>query len=121
MKPYSRSERVSAKIQHAISDLLKKKISNPSIEMATITGVKMTDDLRIAYVYITIFGDQKKSTRALNGFKRSAGFIKKTIAPGLGLKYMPDLKFMFDDSFDRAARMDALIEDAVKDIPESSE
>jgi ribosome-binding factor A len=50
----------------------------------------------------------------LKGFKKSKGFIKKSIAPKLGLKFMPDLKFVHDDSFDRAARLDALIEAAPK-------
>lgn len=120
MKPYSRSERVSTKIQYAISELLKKKLSDPSIEMATISGVRVTDDLKIAYVYITVFGDKHKAVKALEGFKRSRGFIKKAIAPKLGLKYMPDLKFVFDESFDKGAKMDALIQNAVKNIPESS-
>ncbi|MCP4022371.1 MAG: ribosome-binding factor A, partial [Desulfobacteraceae bacterium] len=37
------------------------------------------------------------------------------IAPKLGLKYMPDLKFVHDDSFDKAAKMDALINSTIKD------
>ena len=121
MKPYSRSERIRNKIQSAISDLLSKKMYDPRIEMATISNVKMTQDLRVAYVYIAVFGDQKKASDALDGFKKSKGFIKKSIAPKLGLKYMPDLKFILDDSFDKSARMDALIKDAVQDIDEDIE
>lgn len=116
MKPYSRSERICNKIQSAISDLLSRKMYDPRIEMATVSGVKMTEDLRIAYVYIAVFGGPKKASDALDGFRKSKGFIKKSIAPTLGLKYMPELKFVLDESFDRSARMDALIKDAVKDI-----
>ncbi len=112
MKPYSRAERVSGKIQIAITDLLSKKIQDPRMEMATISGVKMTPDLRVADVYITVFGDKKKVRQALEGFKKSKGFIKKSIAPKLGLKYMPELRFVRDDTFDKAAKMDALIKSA---------
>ncbi len=115
MKPYSRADRISGKIQHAISELLSKKMQDPRIEMATISGIKMTPDLRIAYVYVTVFGDKAKIAGVLEGFKKSKGFIKKRIAPKLGLKYMPDLKFVHDDSFDKAAKMDALIKSASKD------
>jgi ribosome-binding factor A len=112
MKPYTRAERISGKIQHAITELLNKKMQDPRVEMATISGVKLTPDLRVAHVYITVFGDKERISKALAGFKNSKGFIKKNIAPKLGLKYMPDLKFFYDDSFDKAAQMDALIKSA---------
>ena len=109
MKPYTRAERISGRIQLAITELLNKKMQDPRIEMATISGVKLSADLKIAHVYVVVFGDEKRIMDALEGFKKSKGFIKKSIAPKLGLKYMPDLKFVHDDSFDKAARMDALI------------
>jgi len=121
MKPYTRAERISMKIQQAITELLTKKISDPRIEMATISRVKMTADLKLASVYVTVFGDEDRITDTLAGFKKSKGFIKKNIAPQLGLKYMPELRFFHDDSFDKAARMDALIESVVKDLPEDQE
>lgn len=117
MKPYTRAERISMKIQQAITQLLTKKISDPRIEMATVSQVKMTPDLRLASVYVTVFGDETRIAETLAGFKKSRGFIKKNIASQLGLKYMPELRFFHDDSFDKAARMDALIESAVRDLP----
>jgi ribosome-binding factor A len=75
----------------------------------------------LASVYVTVFGDEDRIAATLAGFKNSKGFIKKHIAPQLGLKYMPDLRFFHDDSFDKAARMDALIDSVVKDLPEDPE
>ncbi len=112
MKPYSRAERVSGRIQVAITDLLSKKMSDPRLEMATISGVKLSSDLRVADIYITVFGDKKRVRQALEGFNKSKGFIKKSIAPKLGLKFMPDLRFVRDDTFDKAAQMDELIKSA---------
>jgi len=112
MKPYLRADRISGRIQVAITDLLRKKIQNPKVEMATISGVKLSSDLRVADVYITVFGGKKKIAEAMEGFKQSKGFIKKSIAPKLGLKFMPELRFVHDDSFDKAAKMDALIKAA---------
>lgn len=112
MKPYTRADRISGMIQVAITDLLRKKMQNPKVEMATITGVKLTTDLRIADVYVAVFGGKKKIAEAMEGFKESKGYIKKSIAPKLGLKFMPELRFFHDDSFDKAARMDALIQAA---------
>jgi len=112
MKPYSRAERISGEIQYAITELLSKKMQDPRIEMVTISGVSLSSDLRVADVYIAVFGDKKRIKDALNGFKKSKGFIKKSIAPKLGLKYMPELRFFHDDTFDKAAKMDALIKSA---------
>ncbi len=109
MKPYTRGERISVKIQQAITALLNKKMNDPRMEMATVSFVKLSPDLRVADVYIAVFGDHKRINDALDGFKKSKGFIKKSIAPQLGLKYMPDLRFVHDDSFDKAAKMDELI------------
>ncbi|MCG8632674.1 MAG: 30S ribosome-binding factor RbfA [Desulfobacterales bacterium] len=114
MKPYARAERISVQIQMAITELLSKKIQDPRLEMATISGVKVTSDLRIADVYITVFGDKKRVRDVMDGFKKSKGYIKKSIAPKLGLKFMPELRFFHDDTFDKAARLDALIEAAPK-------
>jgi len=114
MKPYARADRLSGRIQVAITDLLSKKMQDPRMEMATISGVKMSADLRIADVYITVFGGKKRIQEAMAGFNKSKGFIKKSIAPKLGLKFMPELRFFHDDTFDKAARMDALIDTALK-------
>ena len=84
------------------------------MEMTTVSGVKLSPDLSIAHVYVTVFGDKKRIREAMDGFQRSKGFIKKSIAPKLGLRIMPDLRFVHDDSFDNAARLDALIDAAPK-------
>ena len=105
MKPYTRADRISGRIQVAITDLLKKKMQNPKVEMATITGVRLTADLMIADVYVAVFGGKKKIAETMEGFKESKGYIKKSIAPKLGLKFMPELRFFHDDSFDKAAKM----------------
>ncbi|MBW2633909.1 MAG: ribosome-binding factor A, partial [Deltaproteobacteria bacterium] len=56
MKPFSRSDRVGGQIQRALSDLLHKNVGDPRLEGTTITGVRMTRDLRIAKIYFTMPG-----------------------------------------------------------------
>ncbi len=119
MRPYARGERIGVKIQQAITELLSKKMQDPRIEMATISSVNMSPDLRVAFIHVAVFGDKKRIRETLEGFKKSKGFIKKSIAPKLGLKYMPDLRFVYDDSFDKAAKMDALIKSANEGISDS--
>ncbi len=109
MKPYGRAERISVKIQQTITELIQKKIQDPRLELATISSVKLTADLRIATVYVSIFGKGLKKKEAMEAIHKSKGYIKKMIAPKLGLKFMPELIFEEDDFFDRAQAMDDLI------------
>lgn len=110
MTSFSRAERVSGLIQETLSELLNKRIHDPRLHMATITRVKMSADLKSARVYYAIYGDNNKSQAAAKGFESARGFIKRILAPKLGLRYMPDLKFFYDDSFDYGSHIDQLLE-----------
>lgn len=109
MMPFSRADRVSGLIQEVLSDLLKKDIHDPRLKMATITNVKMSRDLKLARVYFSIFGDSSKAQAAADGFESARGFIKRSIASKLSLRYMPDLKFFYDESFDYGSHIDELL------------
>jgi len=110
MIPFSRADRVSGLIQEVLSELLKKKIRDPRLAMATITSVKMSRDLKLARIYFTIYGDSEKSEAAAQGFESARGFIKRSLAGRLGLRYMPDLKFFYDESFEYGSQIDQLLE-----------
>jgi ribosome-binding factor A len=92
-----------------MAELLQKEISDPRLANATITGVKMSRDLRIAKVYFASAGPKEASHEMSEGFNRARGFIKKELAQRLGLRYMPDIKFFYDDTIDRGARIEELI------------
>lgn len=109
MKQFTRADRVGGKIHKVLSDLLSRGVSDPRLENATISGVKMSRDLRIAKVYFTIFGGHQKSENAAEGFKSAKGWVKRELAGKLGLRYMPDLKFFYDESFDYGSRIDRVL------------
>lgn len=109
MIPYSRADRVSGLIQEILSNLLKKDIHDPRLEMVTITNVKMSRDLRLARIYFSIYGDKNKAEAAADGFESARGFIKRSLARRLGLRYMPDLTFFYDESFDYGTHIEELL------------
>jgi ribosome-binding factor A len=76
---------------------------------ATITGVKVSRDLRIAKIYFATGGKEGAAEAAKEGFNRARGFVKRELAQRLGLRYMPDLKLFYDEAIDRGARMEQLI------------
>ena len=110
MIPFSRADRVGGLIQKVLSNILNKNIRDPRLKMATITGVKVSRDLKQARIYFTTSGDNQKKGAAIKGFSSAHGFIKRTLAHELDLKYMPDIKFLYDDSLEYGAHIDELIE-----------
>ncbi len=109
MKPYSRSDRVGGLIQQVLAELLLTEISDPRLAHATITGVKVSRDLRIAKIYFASGNKEGASEAAMEGFDRARGYVKRELAQRLGLRYMPDLRFYYDDAIDRGARMEKLL------------
>jgi len=116
MTPFTRADRVGGKIQKTLSDILQKKVNDPRLKMVTITGVKMSRDLRIAKIYFSIAeaGDKRK-TDAIDGFKSASGYLKQKLARELGLRYMPVLKFFYDESFDLGAKIESLLKSVKTD------
>jgi ribosome-binding factor A len=108
MKSFSRSDRVGGHIQRVLSDLLRKDIKDPRLEMVTITDVKLSDDLRKARIYFST-STPKNTNRAMEGFKSAHGYVKRVLAKHLGLRYMPNIEFLYDESFDYASHIDKLL------------
>ena len=115
MKPYSRSDRVAGLIKQELAELLRKEISDPRLAMATLTGVKMSKDLRLAKIYFSISGGETARQSAAEGFKQARGYLKRELAQRLELRYMPDLTFYYDESIDYGARIEQLLKE-VKEI-----
>lgn len=119
MKPFNRADRIGGQIQKMISQILQKQVKDPRLEPIMITGVKVSRDLRLARIYFTVSGAAPNRITAQEGLENAQGFIKRTLARLLGLKYMPDLKFFYDDSFDYGERIDKLLT-AIKTDDESN-
>jgi ribosome-binding factor A len=115
MTLFSRAERVGGQIQKILAEILLKNIQDPRLEMTTITAVKMSKDLKIARIYFTVTGGKSNADEALKGFKSAAGFLKRSLAGELDLRYMPALNFFYDESFDYGERIEKVLKSIKKD------
>ena len=105
----NRSQRVGDLILREISYLLLRKVKDPRIKGATITEVQMTRDLRIAYVYYSLFGQDVNKKAAQEGFESAKGFIRKDVGEKLHLQYVPDIHFKYDNSLEYGQEIDSLL------------
>lgn len=115
MKNYERADRVSGLIQQVLSEILQKGIKDPRLKMTTITNVKMSRDLRVARIYFTTSGGGKSVEEVAQGFKSARGFVKRSLAGKLGLRYMPELEFFYDDSFDYGDHINKILKSIQKE------
>ncbi len=109
MKPYGRAERVSGLIQQTLSEILQKSIKDPRLKSVSITGVKMTGDLKLARIYFVTTDEISTREEASAGFQKAHGFIKHALAQKLELRYMPDLHFFYDESIDYGMHIDSVL------------
>ncbi|HSQ14831.1 MAG TPA: 30S ribosome-binding factor RbfA [Candidatus Binatia bacterium] len=112
-----RSARVGEKIREELSLLLMRKVNDPGLAPVTVTEVSVTKDLRIAHVNYSALVAEEERTYVAKALRRSSGFLRRELGHLLGLRYAPELQFHYDDSFDRGARIDAIL----RDIPEGKE
>ena len=109
MRSFSRADRVGGLIQRVLSEILAKDVKDPRLEMVTITNIKMSRDLRLARIYFSTAGGEKEKEDALAGFQKAFGYIKRSLARELDLRYMPDLRFYFDESFEYGTHIDNIL------------
>jgi ribosome-binding factor A len=106
---YRRADRVEGLVQKELSALLLAKIKDPRLHLVTITRVNVTNDLRSAQVYFSVTEGKERRLGVLEGFKSAAGYLKRELSRRLGLRYMPELKFVYDESFDQAANLNRIL------------
>ncbi len=104
-----RQRQVADLIQEEISSLVVREMGDPRVEGVTITAVKVSPDLRYADVYFTKMGDEEGRRAALEGLSTAAGYLRRELAPRLDLRYMPELRFHIDTSWEQGARIDELL------------
>ena len=80
------------------------------MKLITVTDLKLTDDLREAKVFVSSLDANVERQDLLHGLKRATGYIRGELGRQLKLKYIPQLEFLFDDSFDRQERILNLID-----------
>ena len=106
---YQRSDRVGDLILEVIAELLRKDIRDPRVQTVTLTGVKVSKDLRNARVYFNILGGQDSRINAAAGLKSASGFLRSRVGKQLNLRFVPAIEFTYDDSEDEAQRIDELL------------
>ena len=109
--PYSRADRVADQVQKVVATFFYQDHFDDRLQGINVTGIRMTKDLRVAYVYYFITGDAAQRGACSEALQEIKGTLRKSISDQIQLKFAPDLKFFFDESIERGERIDQLLAD----------
>lgn len=91
-----RLKRVNEACKEALGEILQEKIKDPRIGFVTVTKVEVTPDLRVAKVWVSVFGEGDALEEAWKGLEKAKGFMRRELGRRVRLRYTPELHLHLD-------------------------
>ena len=105
-----RPERVAERMKREIAGILARELEDPRISsMVSVTDVEVTQDLSFARVFVSVLAAGEERRKALEALQHAAGFVRHQLASRLGLREVPELRFVHDESIERGARVEDIL------------
>jgi len=112
-KDSSRLRRISEQIKRELATLFTLSVKDPRLQFITVNTVEVSADLGLAKVYVTSLDqelDHKELEKVLNFV---GGYLRRELGRSIQIRVVPQLKFYYDESIERGARISSLIDDAI--------
>lgn len=108
-RPYKRSERMSDEIHSILGGIFISEFQIEDAGLLTVTKVRLTSDLRLAKIFISLLNSKKTGEEVIDYLKHNRKIIRYHLGNKLNSKFVPDLRFYYDDSLKKAAEIDTLL------------
>lgn len=108
MTTFKRAQRVAERIMIEVSDILIREVGDPRMQQLTITGVKVSDDLRLAKIYYVEMGQDDSRRETQEALQKATGFMRRELGKRLALRYVPEIMFLVDASFAYGSKIDRI-------------
>jgi ribosome-binding factor A len=96
MLPYKRSQRVGHLIKKEVSDIILNRLTDTRLGFITVTGVKVTDDLKLARVHYSVLKDEDREVTG-RILEASRSFIRSELGRRIKMRFTPDVEFIYDE------------------------
>jgi ribosome-binding factor A len=106
----TRVRRISDRIHQELSLVLQQDVADPRLSMVTVTEVEVDRELAFATIYVTALGTQDRMNEVLSALEGARGFLRRELAGRVQLRSFPQLRFQWDSSYERGARIDELLD-----------
>lgn len=107
--PTIRQQRVSELLFEELSIMIANELSDPRLSLVQVTSVDVSRDLRNVKVYVTHDDEELSKREVLQGLRHATPFLRRQIAVRASLRAVPELSFYYDDTPEKAARVDELL------------
>lgn len=104
-----RAEKVASLIREEIGGLVTREFNDPALGFITVTDVRVTDDLRIARVAFSVYGNDDMKTRAMKALEDQKPHIRSFVGSHLRLRFTPFLEFHLDNTAEKAERINRIL------------
>ena len=104
-----RHHRVAQQLQKELAELLISDVKDPRVGFVTVTEVRLSEDLKHAQIYVSVYGPKEQRQQSLSGLQAASGYLQSTVAHKLGLRFTPHLSFSLDETLDEAERLETLV------------
>ena len=106
-----RPESIGKTIQENLSEIIRLRIRDPHLGYVTVTGDRVTKDLKDATVFVSVMGASSEKEETLAALKRATSFLRRELSARVRLRHTPELVFAYDDTMEKGARIDKILED----------
>jgi ribosome-binding factor A len=104
-----RVPRLNEQLKREITDILRSEVKDPRIGFVTVTDVRVSADLSVARVYVSVLGEPREKEETLEGLRAAAPFIRGEIGRRMRIRRAPELRFELDVTLERAMRIEQLL------------
>lgn len=106
-----RKDRIASVLSREISRIIEHEMKDPRLGLVTITTVDVTADLKTATVYFSSLDDKQAGLETLN---RAKGYIRSLLAHRVNMRFIPDLEFRIDNSYEYGKKIDNVLDEISK-------
>jgi ribosome-binding factor A len=116
-----RPERFAETLREEIMEIVGYELEDPRVQSATVTEVRLSDNLRDAKVYVLIEGEENEIREAMKALHHAEKFVRQQVTLNLNLRHAPQIHFVRDTVEERAERIDRILEEIKENSPETPE
>lgn len=113
-----RSEKVSSLLKRIIATPVSELAEEFSAGLATVTSVRLSKDLHVAKVYVSVYGAEISGPEFIDILEKKAGEIRTHVGANVRLRHTPELRFYLDDTLDQMEHIQNLLDKVKNDKPD---
>jgi ribosome-binding factor A len=106
----ARARKLADRISQIVAEMLERRIKDPRLGFVTVTEARLTNDLREATVFYTVYGDEHERAETAAALASATGIIRSEVGKQTGLRHTPSLTFVADAVPENAKRIEGLVD-----------